>query len=793
MTRLSQYLSLDYYRLKRLKRILAQINQLQPTYAAMTDQELQAQTPAFKERLAAGESLDQILPEAFALVREVDKRLLGQFPYDVQVLGALVMHQGHLAEMKTGEGKTLTATMPLYLNALAHPGVMLVTTNSYLALRDAEEMGPVYRFLGLRVAKGVPENPNQQLTPAEKQAIYSADIIYTTNWGLGFDYLMDNLAKTKKERYGIPFSYAIVDEADSVLLDSAQTPLVISGAPRLQSNLYDLANSFILTLKKDQDYKVERERKDVWLTPKGIDHAERYFDLEDFYRSQNIELIRHVNLALRAHVNYELGKDYLVEAGKIKLLDQANGRLLESTKLQGGQHQALEAKEGLEISQEMRAMAAITYQNLFTMFDKLAGMTGTGKPSEAEFIETYDMEVVRIPTNKPVIRQDYPDQIYTTLPEKVAAIMAMVRRIHATGQPILMVTGSVRLSELFSEILLLEGIPHNLLNAANEAKEAQMIAEAGQKGSLTLATNMAGRGTDIKLSQEVKELGGLAVIATEHMANERMDQQIRGRAGRQGDPGMSQFFVCLEDELITKYGGEKLAAYLEKYRDQRDEHAPLMLTGRRFKRMVAHAQETSDSLSQQSRRQTQEFDKSVKRQRDLVYQERTAILNGSSSGFSTQTIIRQAIEQFLDQESHWSPATIERFIFDNISYSFAGFPEDLDWADKEALVAYLLSLTQAELARKEALIGQDMALFEQTVVLRAIDEMWIEEVDFLQQLRLVVTGRVTAQRNPAFEYHTQALASYQTMAKDLNSLALKYLMLSDVSYTKDDKLEIQFL
>lgn len=793
MVKLKELLTLDYYRIRRMKKILAEINRLAPVFEVMSDEELQAKTPEFKDRLSNGETLDDLLVEAYALVREVDKRLLGKYPYDVQVIGAIVLHEGNLAEMKTGEGKTLTATMPLYLNALTGDGAMLITTNGYLAVRDAEEMAPVFEFLGLTVGKGIPENPKQKVTPKEKRAIYGADIIYTTNAALGFDYLIDNLSKSNDDRYGIRFNYAIVDEADAVLLDTAQTPLIISGAPRLQSNLYEITNTFILTLKEKEHYHFDRERSEVWLTQKGITQAEKFFSNGDLFTELNFELVRHIQLALKGHLLYEAGKDYLVEDDKVQLLDQANGRLLDATKLQGGQHQALEAKEGVKLTPEMRAMASITYQSLFTMFPKLAGMTGTGKTSEEELISTYGMAVVRIPTHLPVIRKDLPDKIYTTLPEKVTAIVRLVKEIHATGQPILLVAGSVRMSELFSEILLLEGVPHSLLNAFNEAKEAQMIAEAGQLNAVTVATNMAGRGTDIKLADGVKELGGLAVIGTEHMSNRRMDLQMRGRSGRQGDPGFSQFFVSLEDDLITKYGGDRIEAYFKKKRDKRNPNKPKQLRSWSFKRMVKHCQDASETSGKSSRAQVQEFDKSVKIQRDFVYDERGAILDGSSENFSVQRIVEEAVDLFLNSKKTLTKYEIDRYILDNLTYESYGLPTTIDVTDKKAVRQFLLELIQKEMNRKTSIIGKDIDRFEQTAVLRAIDEMWIEEVDYLQQLRVLVSGRSTAQRNPIFEYHREALRSYNKMKIEISSLALRYLMLSDVSYNKEGKLEIQFI
>lgn len=792
MSNIKDYFTLDFYRLKKIQKTVDKINDLADEMASLSDHDLQHKTVEFRKRLKNGETLDSLLPEAYAVVREADKRVLGKFPYDVQVMGAIVLHQGNLAEMKTGEGKTLTATMPLYLNGLTGDGAILVTTNAYLACRDAEEMRPVYTFLGLTVGIGVREDEKKIEIP-EKKRIYASDIIYTTNAVLGFDYLIDNLAPHKSKKYMRDLNYVIVDEADSVLLDSAQTPLVISGAPRVQSNLYEISNQFVTTLVEDEDYYVNQEQKEVWLRQTGMDAAESFFALHDIYNVTHFELVRHVNLALRAHTLFTLGKEYVVESGKVQLLDQTNGRILESTKLQGGQHQAIEAKENVKISPEMRAMASITYQNLFLLFRKLAGMTGTGKPAEEEFIEIYNMEVIRIPTNKPVQRKDLPDKIFTTLPEKVNACVQEIKRIHQTGQPILVVSGSVRMSELFSEILLMEGVPHSLLNAYNAAKEAQMISEAGRLHAVTVATNMAGRGTDIKLAEGVRELGGLAVIGTERMLNERMDLQMRGRSGRQGDPGFSEFYVSLEDELLTQYGASWIESYFKKHQDSVDEFRPKELQQNRFKTAITKAQAASESSGKESRTTIVQYDESVKIQRNFIYQERNRVLNGSSEGFDVQQIIEDALTDFIDSHEELTPFIVERYIFDHLSYEFTAFPDGFDATDKAAVKAYLWELIKEEQDRKEKLITKDFETFRQTAVLKAIDESWIEEVDYLQQLRIVVQGRQSAQRNPVYEYHTEAIQSYKRMKRDIKYLALQYLMLSDVSYNKKNKLEIHFV
>lgn len=791
MTNLKTLFSIDHRRLKKLNKLLAKVNSYQEEMAQLSDEQLQGQTAAFRKRLEGGASLDSLLPEAFATVREAAKRVLGMFPYDVQVLGGIVLHQGNVAEMKTGEGKTLTATMPLYLNALTGRGAMLVTVNAYLARRDGQEMGEIFRFLGMTVGIMVSEDDEEDLPPAAKRRLYRSDIIYTTNAALGFDYLHENLAKTLDDTFLPEFHYAIIDEADAVLLDTAQTPLVISGMPRVQSNLYRIADEFILTLTEGKDYFFDKEEGEVWLKSSGMDAAEQLFLLENLYDVSRTELIRHITLALKAHKTVERDKDYVVSEDSIKLVDLANGRLLEGTRLQGGLHQAIEEKEKVTVTPEMRAMASITYQNLFLMFDTLAGMTGTGKTVEEELISTYNMEVVRIPTHRPVIRKDLPDQIYTTLPEKLTASMTLIKSIHQRRQPLLIVTGSVRMSELYSQMLLLEGIPHSLLNAQNAAREAQMISEAGQLGSVTVATNMAGRGTDIKLSPEVRALGGLAVIGTERMANERMDLQVRGRAGRQGDPGFSQFFVSLEDDLLVTFGGRAALDYFKKHRREVTAEAPKPLTKRWFHRLVKQAQEASEARSRGARAMNLAFDESVKIQRDYVYKERRRMMASSVTDLPTEALLSEALDDFLKQDG-LDQFAVSRFILDNISYRYLAEEELPDVTDYPALKQALLDLTHQILAEKKAFLGNDYGLFQQMALLKAIDEAWIEEVDYLQQLRLLVSGRSTAQRNPIHEYHKEAKLAYDMMRKEIRALSLRNLMLSELSYSPAGHLSIYF-
>lgn len=769
-----------------LNRKLKQINRLAPQMAALTDAQLQHKTVEFKERLAQKATLDELLPEAFAAIREAAKRVLGMFPYDVQVLGGIIMHGGNIAEMKTGEGKTLTAVMPLYLNALSGKSTILVTPNEYLAQRDASEMGPLYEFMGLSLGCRAGEE-QEELKPHDKRYIYQQDIVYTTNATLGFDYLIDNLAETVDKKFMPEFNYVIIDEADAILLDSAQTPLIISGAPRVQSNLYGLVDNFILTLEEDQAYKLDEKRESVWLTPAGIAEAEQYFSVPKLYDGTHTELIKHINLALRAHLLFENGKDYVVRDGEVVLLDDKDGRILEMTKLQGGQHQALEAKEHVKITHNMRAMASITYQNLFKLFQKRAGMSGTAKTAEDELIEVYQMKVLPVPTNSPVQRIDEPDEVYLTLPEKLRASMEVVKKLHAKGQPLLIATGSVELSEIYSELLLAEMIPHSVLNAYNDAKEAQIIKEAGQKGSVTVATLMAGRGTDIKLGPGVKELGGLAVIGTEKMLNERMELQLRGRAGRQGDPGYSKFFVSLEDEVVQKNSAKRIEKYWRKHKDQ-PSNRPLRS---KYRKIVASAQVASDNSARKQRQLTLAFDESVKTQREKVYHQRDEfIFQADDFDYDILALIEADVDEFLRQ-SGTTKDQIERYIFDNISYEAHFLPEEVDNAQAKETI---LQLARTELERKADILKDPVQLrnFYRLCLLKAIDTSWIEEVDTLEQLKNLITARTSAQRNPVYEYHFEAKRAYQAMQANLRRLALQNLLLSTITVKKDGSLDIYF-
>lgn len=778
----------NHFQIQRLKKILAKVKSFESEIAGLSDAELRKKTQEFKERLAAGETLDDLLPEAYAVVREADKRVLGMFPYDVQVMGAIVLHEGNVAEMATGEGKTLTATMPLYLNALSGQGAMLVTTNTYLALRDAQEMGQVYRFLGLTIEAAVVADETENLTPKQKRLIYQADIVYTTNSALGFDYLIENLAENKDSQYLSPFNYVIIDEIDSILLDSAQVPLVISGAPRVQSNFYSIMDTFITTLKEDEDYHYDDEKNEVWLTSKGILAAESFLDLEHLFSKENQELVRHLNLALRAHKLYKKDKDYVVRQGdkeaEVVLLDRATGRLLEMTRLQGGQHQAIEAKEHVKLTEETRAMASITYQNLFRLFRKISGMTGTGKVVESEFMETYSMSVIKIPTNQPVIRQDLPDQLYQTLPEKVFASLDEVKHYHAQGNPLLIFTGSVEMSEIYSSLLLREGIVHNLLNANNAAREAQIIAESGQKGAVTVATSMAGRGTDIKLGPGVADLGGLVVIGTERMENQRIDLQIRGRSGRQGDPGISKFFISLEDDLLRKWGPDWLKKFYKDYSTEEVQQHPVQLGQRRFRRLVAKAQRASESSAKMSRRMTLEYAQCMKIQREITYSERNRLIQAEERiDEEISRVLSQVIHQAAYEQSYETRADLYRFILDHFSYHAERIPYDFDIYSSEKIAELLQDIAEQELQAKKAYLKSDKLFthFQRVSVLKAIDENWVEQVDYLQQLKTALSGQHFSMKNPLVEYYQEAYDGFEYMKERMKQQIVKNLLMSELA------------
>lgn len=768
-------------KLRQLNKILAQVRSYQGLMKALSDEALRHLTIDFRERLAKGESLDAILPEAYAAICEADARVLGKFPYDVQVLGAIAIHQGNLIEMNTGEGKTLMATMPLYLNALTGKSTILVTTNEYLALRDAQEMGQVYRFMGLTIAAGVQEKTEERFSNEEKQKIYAADIVYTTHSTFGFDYLLNNLVTSASERFLRDLYFVMIDEADSVLLDSAQTPLVISGAPRVQSNLYELADFFVTTLEEGRDY--EQEDKKVWLTAEGIRYTEQFFKIDNFYDSRYFEINRHVTLALRAHVLFEREKEYMISKdGELQLLDSGSGRMMPGVKLRGGQHQALEMKEKLKITRENRSIASITYQNLFLNFEKMSGMSGTISDAREEIKNVYGLDVVVIPTNCPLQRKDLKDLYFRDKDTQFQRAIQSALDAHAKGQPVLIVVSTIRESEQVSRLLMNEKIPHNVLNANNAFWEAQIIREAGQKDAVTVATAMAGRGTDIQLGDGVKELGGLAVIGIGRMANIRQERQARGRAGRQGDPGSSRFFVCLEDEIVQRSG----PVDSRKYVDDR-----IFLTKKKLKRMIDSAQRVSEEFAVLSRKQALDYDLVLQKQRELIYSVRNHLLDGEEmQREKVLNIAEKRIALFLSSSPRIERADVDRYILDNISYELDGEIDSSCLKDKKKLKNRLMRKVEKALKQQEYKLG-DRALMEEFMrlsMLRAIDDAWVEQVDYLQQLQSAVSGRASAQRNLLFEYQQDALESFRKMEADIQRNMIRNILLCDVYIDADEKL-----
>lgn len=769
--------------IRKLNRILKKVRKWKEPMRALSDEELAGLTRKFKERLREGESLNRLLPEAYAAVCEADFRVLGKFPYDVQVLGAIALHQGYLAEMNTGEGKTLVATMPLYLNALSGRSTILLTTNEYLVLRDAEEMGRVYRFMGLSVAAGVRGEEEEPFTIPEKKEIYSADIVYTTHSALGFDYLLNNLVKAAEDRFMRKLHYVIIDEADSVLLDAAQTPLVISGAPRVQSNLYQLADFFVTTLEENVDYEVEEKK--VWLTAKGVRHAEQFFRIDNFYGKPYFEINRHVILALRAHTLFERDRDYMVSGeGELVLLDQSSGRMMPGVKLRGGQHQALEVKEKLEPTMENRSMACITYQNLFHLFDKISGMSGTISDAADELKDIYGKKVLVVPPRREVQRIDEPDAFCQNKSDLFYAALKEILKIHKTGQPVLIVVSTIAETEIVSALLVEEKIPHNVLNANNVFWEADIIREAGKKNMVTVATSMAGRGTDIQLGEGVKELGGLAVIGIGRMENTRQERQARGRAGRQGDPGYSHFYVSLEDDVVVNNGPDRLRKYVESNR---------RLGCRRMKYLINHAQKVGEEFAVLSRKRAMEYDSVLQRQREVMYGTRDHLLNGKSIEQSQiLAMAGESITNFLRMHKSLTPAELNRFILDHISYELddAGGRPSLEKPHDVGI--YLMKLAQRALEQQLAQLKNRAQRneFLRKAMLAAVDDAWVEQVDYLQQLQMAVSGRSTAQRNPVYEYQMEARDSFSDMKTIIVENIARNVLLGSVWYDTEGELQI---
>jgi len=763
---------------KRLHFLLGKVKEECKKVKNLSDYELKNKTVEFKNRLSKGETTDDILPEAFAVCCEADYRVLGMFPFDVQILGGIALHLCYLAEMNTGEGKTLTATMPLYLNGLTGKSTILVTANEYLAIRDAEEMGQVYEFLGLSVKAGVTRDTNEHLNNDQKKEIYAADIVYTTHGSLGFDYLLNNLVHSKEDRFMRELYYVIIDEADSVLLDSASMPLVISGSPRVQSNLYGITDFFVTTLVEDEHYIVEDNK--VWLTDKGIEYAQRYFRIENLYSKENFDVLRHVVLALRAQYLMDKDVDYVVtDSGEIVLLDKSTGRKMNGMKLRGGSHQAIEEKERLKLSQEQRSVASITYQNLFNLFPKMSGMSGTIADGKDELLEVYNKRVVVIPPRKPLARKDLPDKYFKTSEEQFDAVIKETVKRHNTGQPVLLIASLISDTEMLSKLLVQENIEHSVLNANNAFWEAEIIKEAGQKNVVTVATSMAGRGTDIRLGSGVKELGGLCVLRIGRMNNTRDERQARGRAGRQGEPGVSIFYTSLEDDVCEILGEDFLEKYIEK-----DKH----ISKRRIKKLINKSQKIKSESSVFQRKNAVDYDSVMQRQRTIMYKTRNDLLDGKSLDENyLLSICEDNIKDFVRSNKKLDSYAVHRYVLDNLSYRL----QEMDESTKNQK-DYLIQYSKMAFNNKKKSIGDRFSEYCRLCTLRALDDGWVEEVDYLQQLQAAISGRSSAQRNLLFEYQREARISFEDMEKSIKKAMIRNILLGEVSFGKDNEMIILY-
>lgn len=767
--------------MRRLNRIATQVEAYADDMAALSDEELQAKTPYFRDLLKNGKSLDDILPEAFAVVREGARRVLGLYPFHVQIMGSTVLHGGNIAEMRTGEGKTLTATMAVYLNALPQEGVHVVTVNEYLSARDGEEMGELYKWLGLTVGIN-----NSEMGPDEKRAAYNADITYTTNSEIGFDYLRDNMVTRKEDRVQRPLNFALVDETDSILIDEARTPLIISGAPAQESTqLYIRADRFSKSLVKEEDFTVDEESKSVLLQDEGIKKAEKYFNLTNLYEAGNTALTHHIDQALRANYTMFNNKDYVVRDGEVVLVDAFSGRIQEGRRFSDGLHQALEAKEQVQIQEDNRAMASITYQNLFRRYKKLSGMTGTAKTEAEEFREIYNMEIVTIPTNRPIQRVDEQDLLYPNLKSKFMAVVNLVKELHAKGQPILIGTVAVESSELLSQLLDREEIPHNVLNAKNHAREAEIVANAGQRGAVTIATNMAGRGTDIKLGPGVSDLGGLAVIGTERHESRRIDNQLRGRAGRQGDKGYSQFFLSLEDDLMIRFGGERIKTLMERM-NLAEEDA--VIRNRLITRSVESAQKRVEGNNYDSRKNVLQYDDVMSQQRNTFYGDRNEVIDEDESlrdiilPMVERTIDRVVDRHALGKESEWDLQAVVDFAGAVLVPEDSVSVADLQGKNVTEIKDDLYNRAKAVYAQKRDALVDDTQLlqFTRVVILRVVDAQWTDHMEAMNQLRDSIQLRGYGQLNPLIEYQNEGFRMFEEMIAGIEYDATRLFMKSEI-------------
>lgn len=782
----------DKRELKKFEKIAAKVEAHADEMSKLSDEQLQAKTPEFRDRLKKGESLDDLLPEAFAVAREGAKRVLGLYPFHVQILGGIALHYGNIAEMMTGEGKTLTATMPVYLNALEGKGVHVVTVNEYLSSRDEEEMGQLYKWLGLTVGLNL-----NSMSPDEKRAAYNCDVTYSTNSELGFDYLRDNMVVYKEQMVQRPLNYAIIDEVDSILIDEARTPLIISGEAEQANSDYIRADRFVKTLTEDKsddnadddedhgDYKIDWPTKTISLTRTGIEKACQHFGLKNLYDVENQKLVHHIDQALRA--NYIMLKDidYVVQDGEVLIVDSFTGRVMEGRRYSDGLHQAIEAKEGVKIQEESRTQATITYQNFFRMYKKLSGMTGTAKTEEEEFREIYNMQVITIPTNRPIARKDMPDILYPTLDSKFHAVVEEIKKRHANGQPVLVGTVAIESSERLSHLLDEAGIPHAVLNAKNHAKEAQIIMNAGQRGAVTIATNMAGRGTDIKLGPGVKELGGLAVIGTERHESRRIDNQLRGRSGRQGDPGYTRFYLSLEDDLMKRFGGDRVKDFLDRLSDNDDDK---VIESRLITRQVESAQKRVEGNNYDTRKQTLQYDDVMRIQREIIYGERMQVIEADKSLKNVlipmihRTIDHQVAMFTQGERKEWRLDSLRDFISSSLTSDKVTDSIDFKTISVEDLKKKLYDIVEQNFEDKEKALGDpsQMLEFEKVVILRVVDDRWTDHIDAMDQLRQSIGLRGYGQLNPLVEYQDSGYRMFEEMISNIEFDVTRLFMKAEI-------------
>ncbi|KYG33726.1 preprotein translocase subunit SecA [Alkalihalobacillus trypoxylicola] len=765
--------------LKKNEKIADEIDALAEDIKKLSDEQLKAQTESFKNRYQQGEKLDKLLPEAFAVAREAAGRVVGEYPYRVQVLGAIALHQGNIAEMKTGEGKTLVGTLAVYLNALAGKGVHIVTVNNYLASRDMENYGRVFDFLGLTV--GLNENG---LSKEEKQKAYQADITYSTNNELGFDYLRDNMVLYKEQKVQRPLYFALIDEVDSILIDEARTPLIISGSVERSTQLYQQANSFVRVLKNEEDYTYDEKTKNVQLTEEGVNKAERAFGIENLYDQKHVQLNHHLSQALKAHVVMHRDADYVVEEGEVVIVDQFTGRLMKGRRYSDGLHQAIEAKEGMEIQRESMTLASITFQNYFRMYGKLAGMTGTAKTEEEEFRNIYGMDVMVIPTNKPIARDDKADLIYKTMESKFKAVVNEIDELYKKGQPVLVGTVSVETSELVSKLLNKRKIPHHVLNAKNHEREAEIIEKAGHKGSVTIATNMAGRGTDIKLGDGILDLGGLHVLGTERHESRRIDNQLRGRSGRQGDPGSSQFYLSMEDELMRRFGSDNMRSMMERL--GMDEDQPI--ESKMVSKAVETAQKRVEGNNFDARKQILQYDDVMREQREIIYKQRDEVLESENLRKIVESMIKSVVETNVRLQTPESEVPEDWDLQAIVNYMTANLLKEDDLTEKE--IKGLDSEEIAELIydkvienyneKEEQFTPEHMREFEKVIMLRTVDRKWMNHIDQMDQLRQGIHLRAYGQNDPLREYRFEGFEMFEQMIASIEEEVAMYIMKAQV-------------